>query len=657
MSRFRLPPCARFTVAALLAGSALLNGSRSAGAVQPAARSTSSGVVSLGLERVLQSIRQPGTIRFKGDLVGGAAGAARPTSTVRVEVTSWHDVASTIRHLGGRIETDVAGTVTTAVLPVARVPALAHRPGVLALFPVRALRLEGDQSVNDIRANQAWSLVDHQGLPTQGQHVLIGVVDGGVDYHSPDFKNPDGSSRIRFIWDQTKNGHAPAGFSFGFECDAASINSNRCPERDDSDGHGTHVLGIAAGNGRTTQPAREMGVAPEANIVAVKSDLTSDNVIAAWKYLIDKAQQLHEPIVINNSFGDQDGPHNGSEPEALAIDRLSGPGRIFVKSAGNAGHQGAHASGTVGQGGTSALPMSPTGYSDGFDLEVFYPARDALTFAVRNVDTGEKFGPVKQNGRVSGKQSKDGDTRVTIQSGHYSGSYREAYVYVRSGSRQRLHGHFMLIVGGQHVVDGGRFNAWMQGQDDAEFRQPSETATMSVPGDAHRVITVGNYATSTSWTDENNQAHQVCDNYMCLNGVLSVGDIAASSSEGPTADGRQKPDIAAPGTMITSTMTHDAPICTEAVSDSCIDPEQISADGKHLTYTGTSMAAPHVTGTIALMLQANPRLTAAAADAILRATARRDAFTGPQGWNPAFGAGKLDALAAVKRVLSGTTTR
>src|SRR5205807_376810 len=105
----------------------------------------------------------------------------------------------------------------------------------------------------------------------------------------------------------------------------------------DIDGHGTHVTGVAAGNGLSSNPPREIGVAPDADIIIVKSDLTTDDIMAAWQYLVSKAQQLHEPIVINNSFGDQEGPHDGSEPEDQALNRLAGPGRIFVKSAGNAG--------------------------------------------------------------------------------------------------------------------------------------------------------------------------------------------------------------------------------------------------------------------------------------------------------------------------------
>ena len=606
------------------------------------------GVVSLGLERQVRALVRPRRRGFHPE---------QAPPMVRLEVTSSRNVAAVVRRLGGRIRADLPGAVLSADLPANRVHALARQTGVLGLFPARRLRPEGDQSVGDIRANQVWSIADHGGIPIQGSHVLVGIVDGGSDYHSADFKNPDGSSRIRFIWDQTRNGHAPAGFSYGYECDAASIGNGRCPERDDTDGHGTHVLGIAAGNGRTSTPAREMGVAPRADIIIVKSDLSTDNVIAAWKYLVDKARSLHEPIVINNSFGDQDGPHDGSEPEARAIDRLAGGGRIFVKSAGNAGHQGAHAVGTVRQNGASFLQFGPTGYSDAFDLDVFYPSGSSLDLSLRNARTGETFGPIPDNARIVGKHSKDGDTRVTIESGRYTSTFREVYIAVRSASHLRLHGSYQLAIRGRRVAGDARYEAWMQGQDDARFKHGDDRDTMSIPADAHKVITVSNYATTTSWTDMHNEVHQVCDNYVCRHGVLNVGDIAASSSRGPTADGRQKPDIAAPGTVITSTLTHDAPVCANGESDNCVDPTLISPDGKHVTYTGTSMAAPHVTGTIALMLQVDPSLGPAAVDAVLRESARRDTFTGSGPWGPAFGAGKLDALAAVQRVLTAKARR
>jgi hypothetical protein len=141
-------------------------------------------------------------------------------------------------------------------------------------------------------------LNDRSGLPIQGAHVLVGLVDSGIDLSNPDFKNTDGSTRVKYVWDQTGTGKPPAGFGFGAECDSARIDRGACKETD-VDGHGTYVAGIAAGNGRSSSAPKEVGVAPQADIIAVKSDLFATHIIAAWEYLVQKAQELHEPIVIN----------------------------------------------------------------------------------------------------------------------------------------------------------------------------------------------------------------------------------------------------------------------------------------------------------------------------------------------------------------------
>lgn len=571
---------------------------------------------------------------------------------VRLEVTSTHDISGIVRSLGGNVKVDVGGKVTAAELPADKVAALAQQPGVRGLFPVEKYHSELDQSVPDIRANQVWGLHDTAGLPIQGQHVLVGILDGGTDYHSADFKNPDGSTRIKYIWDQSQYGNSPSGFNFGYECNASSINSGRCPERDNTDGHGTHVAGIAAGNGASSG-GLEVGVAPQADIIIVRSDLSDDNIIAGWKYMIAKAQQLGEPIVINNSFGGQEGPHDGTEPDAQAIDQLAGPGRIFIKSAGNGGDQGVHVDGTLNQSSTRSLTVSASSYTSGFGFVVFYNAQDSLSLSLTNTSTGETFGPIQQDGRIDNKTSRDNDTQVTVESGAWDQRFHEAYIAVKSSSQRHLIGAWRLQMKGNTVSSGDSYNAWMLGQQDASFTGSDEADTLSIPADSQNVIAVANYATKTSWTDFNNRVHNVCDNYECFNGTLNLGDIAAYSSQGPTATGLHKPDIAAPGTMITSTLTHDIPICSNGNTNGCMDPYFVTPDGKNLTLTGTSMAAPHVAGTVALMLQANPNLDQNQVRSILQSTARHDQFTGSAPWTPTFGAGKVDALAAVEAVLGG----
>ena len=575
---------------------------------------------------------------------------ARTDSMVTLEITSTRDVSEAVRSLGGTVKANIAGRVIAARLPASRVEELARQPGVVALFPNEKMHPTLDQSVPEIRANQVWGMSTESGLPVEGAHVLVGVVDSGIDYHNPDFKNPDGSTRIKYIWDQTQDGNAPSGFNFGYECDQASIDNGQCPEKD-TDGHGTHVAGTAAGNGLSSNPPREIGVAPQADIIMVKSDLSTDNVLAAWQYLDQKARQLGEPLVVNNSFGGQLGPHDGSEDEDLALDKLAGPGRVFVVAAGNEGHKSIHADGTLTQGATAHLDLHTYSSEAKVRFGLFYGPKNDLALTVTNKSTGETFGPVHPGDKIDGQVSKDGDTKVSVLSGDWDTSHRAAIVTLESAAG-KVGGDYDIALTGTTVGGTGRYDAWMMTENAAGFNHADETDTIGIPADARSAITVGNYATRVAWTDMNNQQHNACDVYYCANNTLAIGDIKQSSSVGPTADGRQKPDISAPGTMIVSTLSHDARICSDSSQTGCIDPANVTPDGLNYAESGTSMASPHVTGVAALMLQVNPTLDGNTVNGILRSTARHDGFTGSDAWTPTFGAGKVDAYAAVQTAVA-----
>jgi len=175
-----------------------------------------------------------------------------------------------------------------------------------------------------------------------------------------------------------------------------------------------------------------------------------------------------------------------------------------------------------------------------------------------------------------------------------------------------------MILRGDQVAD-GRFDAWIERDDRSQMRFSSGTATerrtISIPGTARHAVTVGSYVTRTNA------------------GSPHVGFISSFSSRGPDRLGGNKPDLAAPGEWITSTRS----------STSGLTPDP---DFFHATIRGTSMAAPHVTGIAALMLQRRPRLTGDQVQQILRASARRDgqASSAP---DEIWGHGRLDAMAAV----------
>lgn len=159
-----------------------------------------------------------------------------------------------------------------------------------------------------------------------GEGILIGILDSGVDYFHSDFRNEDGTTRILNIWDQTvTSGRPPEGFFQGTEFTRDQINEALAAESRpfgynivssvDNSGHGTAVLGIAAGNGNASG-GRYTGVAPASDILVVKLGLPGERgfpsttqLMQGLEYVIRKAEEHGKPVAVNLSFGNVYGSH------------------------------------------------------------------------------------------------------------------------------------------------------------------------------------------------------------------------------------------------------------------------------------------------------------------------------------------------------------
>jgi subtilisin family serine protease len=179
----------------------------------------------------------------------------------------------------------------------------------------------------------------------------------------------------------------------------------------------------------------------------------------------------------------------------------------------------------------------------------------------------------------------------------------------------------------------GRLDGWMAGERLAAFRNGpmlEVTRTIGMPATANNIIAVASHVSKNSWISGRGTE---------ITPRAVAGRSSRFSSQGPTRDGREKPEISAPGEMITAALA--------AGSEFAGWPERDNAAMQTLTIEGTSMATPLVTGAVAVLFEHSPTLTPADAVAVLRDGATRDIFAGDLRWTPEYGFGKLSLRGAM----------
>jgi subtilisin family serine protease len=546
------------------------------------------------------------------------------------------DLSAELLALGGRPRSAISGSpwILTADLPLASLSRLSRLPGLISAHAAAPIHRRLDRSLPESRVPQAWIGGGPQGSPLDGSGVLVALVDSGLDYRHPSFAFADGSPRLAGVWDQRLPGSPPEGFDYGHLCDNGAIADGSCPHRD-LDGHGTHVLGIAAGGGAG---GFRSGVAPGADLLVVADDGDDASVIDAWSWIVDVATANGLPVVINNSFGSHRGAHDGSSPLAQAIDALSGPGVAFVVAAGNEFEQPIHAEGQLTAGSALRLEWAfpePSDLSVSL-LELWYGAGDDFSVSLVAAD-GSRYGPVP---RGDAAEYQVGEVRASIDArpvqGHPDGN---TVVLLEWPDGRPAQGRWAVELEADAVSGEGIWDAWLPegrgagGGSEGFVNHQSPQLTLVDAANADLAITVAAYVSRDCWPG--------ADDEYCIDPLPQLGAIAAFSSAGPTRDGRRKPDVAAPGQAILAPRS----------SASETDPPDTSADGLWVHHDGTSMAAPHVAGAIALLLEIRPNLSPSQIQEILWATARRDGATGDgdeTGWDARWGAGKLDVGAAAE---------
>ena len=452
----------------------------------------------------------------------------------------------------------------------------------------------------------------------KGRGVITAIIDSGIDYTHLDFRNEDGSTRLISIWDQTINGSPPQGFYKGTEYSREMINEalqstepfELVPTRDFV-GHGTAVAGIAAGNGAASS-GQNTGAAPQCDIVAVKvgrrgNDFfaQSTDIMRAVKYVTDKARSMNEPVAINLSFGMNEGAHDGhSLFEEYLAQAANLWKNVIVAPTGNEGSAGHHYSGRVVQGQTKEIEFFTASgierfyislwknFADSFSFELIFPS--GLSSGI--IDIESQYKTIRTGGLVM--------NAVYGQPRRYSVSqeiYIEVYADRQASGGTISAGDWLLRLIPSSIVD-GRIEAWLPTLEEVSSRTyfsiPDSGNTMTLPSTAEKLIRVAGY---------NDR----------------IGSIAPFSGVGADVCTGLIPDIEAPAVNIISA----------------------AVGGGYDSFTGTSFAAPFVTGSAALLMEwgitngNSPFFYGERIKAFLRLGARRR--TGTKYPDPAFGYGRL----------------
>ena len=564
----------------------------------------------------------------------------------------------TVRSMGIHINSILSDFVTAQLTP-SDLTRLAALESVRYLDPGRI-----HKPLLDVSVPETGAALVHSGFinntPYKGRGAIVLIYDTGIDWKDFDFRKSGDTtkSRILFIWDQTLTPIAgessPSGLGYGVEYTQAQIenefngSARGFVREKDTFGHGTHVASTAAGNGQAFNN-KYIGMAPEADIIVVKGgdSFTDPKEIDGLTYAENKATALGEPIVVNMSLGGQTGSHDGTNADEVAVDSfVTKSGRAVCIAAGNEGTHLIHINGTVANGSSDTIQVTVPTYSansgsgnDEFQFDIWLQGTNAVSLTIKS-PTGLVYSS-PANGQIDGLNGADGtiDTWNLIET---QNQHRHTGVWIHDAiaSSPPKSGTWTITLSttGSSVA----FDGWLDsdlGGSKASFPSGNTNKTVGMPGTAAGAITAASYVTKWTWSDYTGDS-------WFYGSPDRTGNISTFSSIGPTADGRQKPDIAAPGQGIVAAFSRFD--TSESISNMIVNQ-------KYFLSQGTSMATPHVTGASALLLSVKPLLTAAQIKNYILSTARTDAFASGLP-NYTWGYGKMDVYKAMASAVGAQGT-
>ncbi len=589
------------------------------------------------------------------------------TAFVRID----GNAAEVLRQYGCK-ELARVGDISIAAIPLSKLGALSCGRQVKRIETGRRCSIQMDTTRLVVNAEKVYT---GEGLPQSytGCGVVVGVQDIGFDLTHPNFYSADMSKyRIKALWDQLSRDTIGSTLYVGRDyVGREALLKLEHPIDGETQTHGTHTAGIAAGSGAegngVVSPYR--GMACGADLVLVDNAADNASLIdpkdyykftyatdaLGFKYIFDYAERMHQPCVINFSEGSSQDFHGYDQLYYELLAKLIGPGRIIVSSAGNDGARNSYIHKNIGKERAGAFIM-------GNEKRFSCTAKSKQTFTFRisvydNVASPQivdistvnvcnaQDSLLTDSLLVGGKKYK---WRVLAYPNSYDTS-ETAYDFqlsspLKLGDSPQVS---LQVMGRDADIELYRMSGYMFPHSlDPVLDAGDCRYTIFSPSSSPDVICVGSTSYRTQFV-----------NYLGEKKVYDSGQKGIRSSfsaMGPTLDGRIKPDVMAPGQNIISSYS------TFFINNPKNVNASVKSDVRHFDYNGrtyawnanagTSMSTPVVTGAIALWLQADPTLTPAdCLDIFAKTCTHYDASLSYP--NNLYGYGQIDVAAGLREVL------
>lgn len=426
------------------------------------------------------------------------------------------------------------------------------------------------------------NVVSEQGYNLTGKGTIVAIIDSGIDYMHEDFTNEDNTSRILFLWDQNIEGNPPNGFTQGTEYTREDINRalNAPTEEEqlsivpsvDTLGHGTHITGIAAGNGKRSN-GRYRGVAVESELVIVKLKENpalevevrgprNIDVMAGLKYVEEKARLLNKPVSVLMGIGINEGAHEGLSSIETFINQITRTSVMNVSvGTGNQADKDTHTSGTVAQGQRKQIQISIDEGQAYYFCTLWKSFVDEMSLVIIS-SSGKRTEELSN--LVNNRAFVFDNTVVLVNFSEPTSSEKDQQIIIfleRAGAAPIDAGIWTIELRGIAIIT-GQYNIWSSSLNTnlraTRFLEPDPYITLTIPSTAMWITSVAAFNELTN-------------------------QVLPFSGRGFTRTGNIKPDITCPGFNVMTASNK-------------------SIEG-YLPVTGSSVAAAFMCGAYALFME------------------------------------------------------